>query len=395
MNIDLEILEKEAKRLGNIYGWAKSKSAMKKIANDLALFTSLYEDFGEDDNNLKWIDNSVIIDLLNDRHKYNLTNFVRTYMDELSFHEDSSRATMEAYKDTGFDFYDDCTFPNYQRINANLVNLLLNEFYSSLGKKCYDLFAKVFNNKQVLMPFATCANYGGVALRIEALNKTYITCGYKQFNVLSLVALVHEIGHAYEYMVGVNRYGGYEKFTTGMIEISSSFFEYAFIEFLIKNKYVLRDALKYKHYFLTQVFYNALMNNVVSDAINDESLIDINYNFLLDDIGWDILAQLCEEYNASSDEFCDVVPFRNAVLYGYGSLIAIHSYRKYLEDDKSFWKDFDNFLNSYGLIRNFGALDVLEISRTDLCNGEILRNEINSYNILAKKMHDAKVKTKK
>jgi len=374
MDFDYKKLEQEAKKLGNIYGWAKSKSAKERIANDLMIFNELYSDFSLLGNNLKWEEDNDIIEASVTRHNKHFNEFILNLANNISFYKDTSKKILQTYKNSNFDIYGSYKHGDFKKVNEKDAQESLKAFFADLGDKYYNLYKKINEENQIIMPYAFDLECIGTAIDINILNKTYITCAYKNYSVPSLAALAHEIGHSYDNEILYN-HNKSQLFSNIFYEIPSSFFEYLYTEFLIKNHIFKKEALHYKQYLLENVFGYSFDINFLAN--NKEINIDENYNLIItDDSQKNIYDKLNEKYNCSY-KLTDNINVRDTLIYGYGKYFSIIMNELYQNDKKTFLKKFDNFMFDYQIGGNLEILTKLGITDEELTSNKVLKKTLN------------------
>ena len=97
MKIDLDIIEHDAKRLEHIYSKAKSKSALKNIGNDLFGFQYLYFGIWGNDDYLRWEDDVLFDDVMQEYYYKKMKQFFTNYTYDLNFCFNSSRSVLQDY----------------------------------------------------------------------------------------------------------------------------------------------------------------------------------------------------------------------------------------------------------------------------------------------------------
>ena len=91
--------------------------------------------------------------------------------------------------------------------------------------------------------------------------------------------------------------------------------------------------------------------------------------------------ELNRKYNSNIQLDDNPINVRDALIYGYGRLIGINIYDRYVDDKKDILKRFDNFMNQYTLVGTFDSIDVLGISKDDLISNKVLKRTLKEYKI--------------
>ena len=212
---------------------------------------------------------------------------------------------------------------------------------------------------------------------MESLNKNIILFTSRDImTVDESRSLVHELGHDFEFMNAresgeTNIWSKIEK--TIYSEVSSSFFEYAFINYLIDNKIYLEDSLMLKRRFLNQTLFY-LIYILIIDKIG-ELEIDWDFSIKLDDDDIvDYANSLFEKIILPTEEFeiGSKLNFRNSIIYGLGKILGIYAYEIYKENPKEFLSKFRKALLEYNN-NGMDAFYELGINKDELVNGKVLR----------------------
>ena len=94
-----------------------------------------------------------------------------------------------------------------------------------------------------------------------------------------------------------------------------------------------------------------------------------------------LVDELNRKYNSNIQLDDNPINVRDALIYGYGRLIGINIYDRYVDDKKDILKRFDNFMNQYTLVGTFDSIDVLGISKDDLISNKVLKRTLKEYKI--------------
>lgn len=377
MKIDLDIIEHDAKRLEHIYSKAKSKSALKNIGNDLFGFQYLYFGIWGNDDYLRWEDDVLFDDVMQEYYYKKMKQFFTNYTYDLNFCFNSSRSVLQAYCDNKFSDLSN-VYGNFRRLNKKDAMNILFDFFDSMGDKYYKFFKSLVDNKQIEMGYV--GDYSNMAETtwLNCLNKSYVCCSSSTYNFYSLISLVHEVGHAYEASVVNNKNN--KSFSTLFYEVSSCFFEYLFLRYVNDRRILVNDGKILEFDFLYDIYY-FFFQNVLVQSLGNIFILD-DYNLTIDFFTKKKLVdELNRKYNSNIQLDDNPINVRDALIYGYGRLIGINIYDRYVDDKKDILKRFDNFMNQYTLVGTFDSIDVLGISKDDLISNKALKRTLKEYKI--------------
>ena len=247
-----------------------------------------------------------------------------------------------------------------------------------MGDKYYKFFKSLVDNKQIEMGYV--GDYSNMAETtwLNCLNKSYVCCSSSTYNFYSLISLVHEVGHAYEASVVNNKNN--KSFSTLFYEVSSCFFEYLFLRYVNDRRILVNDGKILEFDFLYDIYY-FFFQNVLVQSLGNIFILD-DYNLTIDFFTKKKLVdELNRKYNSNIQLDDNPINVRDALIYGYGRLIGINIYDRYVDDKKDILKRFDNFMNQYTLVGTFDSIDVLGISKDDLISNKVLKRTLKEYKI--------------
>lgn len=132
--------------------------------------------------------------------------------------------------------------------------------------------------------------------------------------------------------------------------------------------------------FLYDIYY-FFFQNVLVQSLGNIFILD-DYNLTIDFFTKKKLVdELNRKYNSNIQLDDNPINVRDALIYGYGRLIGINIYDRYVDDKKDILKRFDNFMNQYTLVGTFDSIDVLGISKDDLISNKVLKRTLKEYKI--------------
>lgn len=366
-----KLFKRELDRYNYLYAKANTKSKKKKIAYDLLFFGEMYNRIVQEDMEFEWDDD---IDIINER--INVVNgLIRNILDNQEILIKLVENNFKMFLEEEFSVYKDYA-KSYHKIKEEMMMKYIEEFFNSIDKSLVDRFNHKIDNVEVFINNGL-DNYSGLTYPLEFVDKNIILFESDvDMNIDDARVLVHEMGHDFEFenskRVGIdNIWNKIAK--TPYVEVSSSFFEYAFINYLIENKIYLDDALMLKRRFLNQTLYY-LIYILIIDKIGS---LEIDWDFSIKLNNEDIVNyanSLFEKINLSTDEFeiGSKINFRSAIIYGLGKILGIYAYDIYKENPKEFLSKFRKGLLEYNDI-GMDAFYGLGINKDELVDGKVLK----------------------
>ena len=285
--------------------------------------------------------------------------------------------------------YKGAHFPFYQRYKSSdylpydKIKELLGEFFYSFDDESIRKFIKEVGNNDIY--FAEESSwYSGVLFSLGALKRyiIVINTSYNQnLNFASTIA--HELGHAYEknlyYKNGdislLNEYRG-----NIFGEVISSFFEYAFINFLKEKGYAKEEIKSLVNNYFHTLFKYAFDTRILC-KMNIVNLDERLYCDLSNKETMEKTERIKEKINfyRGLSSFGDKISFRDSFLYFVGELFAVYMYQNYKEDPKEFMRSLRTALVNYPRSGEIEAFSTVGIDKDKLLEGKVLRRELKSF----------------
>lgn len=365
------LFKRELDRYNYLYAKANTKSKKKKIAYDLIFFGEMYNKIVQENIEFAW-DND--IDIINERIRV-VNGLIRNVLDNQEVLIELVENCFNGYLEEDFSVYSDYA-KEYHKIKEELMMKYIEDFFGSIDKSLVDRFNYKIDNIELFIN-NNMDNYSGLTYPLESVDKNIILFESDvDMNIDNARVLVHEMGHDFEFenskRVGIdNIWNKIAK--TSFVEVSSSFFEYAFINYLIENKIYLEDSLMLRRRFLNQTLYY-LIYILIIDKIG-ELEIDWDFSIKLDDDDIvDYANSLFEKINLPTEEFeiGSKLNFRNSIIYGLGKILGIYAYEIYKENPEEFLSRFRKVLLEYNN-NGMDAFYELGINKDELVNGKVLR----------------------
>lgn len=365
-----EIFKREKDRLNYLYAKANTKSKKERLAYDLILFSDMYNRYVKENVSFDWDDDIIII---NESQKV-LSEFISNMLGNKDNIVNLIKNNFDMFSLEKFSVYSDYA-KDYHNISVGLAKKYIIDFFKTIDNSLAERFIHKLANSEMFICSYNDDNLGAT-YRLDAVDKSVIIFAVcDKMTIYNVGTLVHEMGHDFEFENAKNSgiTNAWNKMLrTPYVEVSSSFFEYAFINYLIDNRIYLDDAMMLKRSFLKRILYNFLSILIICKMENWE--IDSKLEVKIKDIDTVNYAnELSEKMNLFSYfKIEDKMSFRNPFIYGVGELLGIYAYEVYKDDPKEFLSKFKKVLIEYN---NSGmeAFYQLGISESDLLDGNILR----------------------
>ena len=363
------------KKLNYLYGKANTKSKQRRLITTIG---ALDEICGEDCLDFN-IDNSHLIETLYMERKF------FDYFDDVSYNlnflRDLSLKVIHTYRKNNYPFYKRYKSRDYIP-DDDMYKLIIN-FFHSFNDESIDKFIKKTGDNYYF-EFPSDKIYEGALYALPIFKKyiVHLNTSNKQ-DLFFATVTAHEMGHAYEKELFYNNAGTYlsDKYTdTIFFEVVSSFFEYAFINYLNDNNYYPKEI---KHEYDT--YYLQLFNwafNTYTVCLNGIDNMDRHYQISLDNKDkMDRIEKLKEmvNYYNGLPNYKEMISVLHSVIYFVGEILAINLYDKYKDNPKEFMKNFRTVLVNYPRTGLFDSFEVVGITKDELLSGKVLKKELNKF----------------
>ena len=371
-----EIFKREYERLNYLYAKANTKSKKRQLAYDLIFFENMYNSFVTDDDRVvfPW---SYDEELKKVSYE-GVEAFVTSILLEQHFLIELVENSFNIFLDEEFSTY--CDYgKNFHKLKEELFQKYIFKFYSSFDKDIGLRIKDKFINLEIFIN-NNIKKYNGLFFPMESLNKNIILFTSRDImTVDESRSLVHELGHDFEFMNAresgeTNIWSKIEK--TIYSEVSSSFFEYAFINYLIDNNFYLEDAMIMKRRYLNQIFYFLAYLLIIFSQ--SELTVDNDLNMELKNEEIVQYANSLFEYMNSSESRFSVgekISFQRVFIYCFGKLLGIYVYDTYKKNPREFLVNFKTMLLQYKDI-GIDAFEYLGITKDMLLDGKVLKRTL-------------------
>lgn len=371
-------LESDLKKLEYLYSKSNTSSKMNRILYDLNFFSDIYrmcypdlpkEYFSwEKDKNNSLLLGSKILEMD--------IKFSESVITNNKLYNDMSSNAI-----AGFNNY-----PLYKYLSDKIqgysnkeLNESMYEFLNSYDSKLCKMFKDKINNHEIFYSFDLDA-FIGENVNIDSLKKNFITLRYNdRKNIDDAASVMHEFGHSYEHELMYNRNISLLADATPFFEVCSSFFEYAYMNYLKENRLLNKDIkivfdLYYKNILLFNIDIYTISNYIKKGGFIDiyEETININ-----DEEVWLETDRVKDKLNYYMNSLNrEPLNFRKTYIYGIGKLFAVILYDNYKKDPNNFKKEFANALCNYPLTKDISAFSNLGINKEELISSNILKKRL-------------------
>ena len=339
MNI-IDKLDYMGKILDRCYIEANTLSKKKILERDLFTYRWFYEDFMGLSFRYDWkvFDSSL------------KKNYCFTEVDK---YLDISKMVIDCFRDKG-DYLYRYFYMDSMKIDKKKGIEVIEDFFLMMGREVYDIYKRVSGNI-LYTPL-----YGNRAMLVsfDKLKEDFIVINDKgYFNTDVIMSIVHEIGHLFEIETYRNSIGNLYRdrsIYTPYFEVSSLFFEYAFINYLKDNDifgytsdYLINSYLK--HLFIHSYYSNILYRGIKGD------------NCLLDRV------------NFYPDLYLDQDSYKSNSSYMIGYVMAIYMYDRFKGYDKGFMKDLRECFLKYPYFPLMDTFKEVGGGYDDIMKGDIFK----------------------
>lgn len=364
-----KILNKYIEKLNYEYIKANTKSKRKNLVYDLLLFSNLYNElYFETDTDLIWENDEDLITLIKDNRKI----FINNVLSNQAIYNKITNSTIKIYKESDFKFYTNYG-KKYHRLSDSQFDDIILSFLESINPTIANNFNKKIKENEIFK--IDQDEFLGATFPISILKKNIILFGLNNNNktIFEAYILAHELGHDYELNV-LNNSGfsnSYQKMTeTPFFEVASSFFEYSFIEYLLKNKIITNDSQLLLSDYLKEILIDACNISILS-KINPSNLDEYGNIELNNPIISNYANDLIEEFNIYNIN--NYINYKDAYIYEFGRLFAIYLYQNFCSNPKEFLKEFNYSLLEYQTTNSINSFNRIGISEDILTKGDALK----------------------
>lgn len=262
----------------------------------------------------------------------------------------------------------------YPRHKEKELDYIFCDFLNKFDKKAYQEYIRLIERKNIFR--VSLYGYNGIHYPFSILNDNmiFLSNTYED-NTDFYKVLSHEFGHTLEAILYLNNGKGRElnnTFNSPFYEVSSSFMEYAYINYLLENNIYKEEAKMLLYDYYTELLINSTYANIIC------RMTDIEYRFD-DELNIDIkqfdtyLKTITRNYNLYDTFVKDKVSLSDPFIYGFGQLFSIYLYENYKKDPNYFKKEFSKSLLEYSQTEDMSSFERVGITYDELVNKDILK----------------------
>lgn len=364
-------------KLTDKYNRSNSYSRKIMIARELIKFSTLYKELLGHDACLDW-DQDESVDINCCRLEYDeLIHLIDHVNENEDFYKELSSNVLKIFQESEYPFYKyyNGIVLNDPRLDKyTMLNLMLS-FLKSFDYDIYEMFRSKFVNNEVLSVNIS-PDISGFAFSFPSINKSFMFLNnlYDE-NLFKYETLMHEFGHIFEIQLVQDSNNNIllEKgLSTPYSEISSCFFQYAFINYLKENKIYTNYVNQCLDMYYKDILAYFMIIRIISEFPEIEVGSNGDVSFLdtaIIEFG-DKIKEKLNYYELLNYE--DVFEFRNPYIYGMGHLISLYLYENY-KTNPNFIEEFKKALLSYPLIGDITAFEKLGITKEELVKCDVLK----------------------
>lgn len=371
-------------KLNHQYIQANSISKLKSITRDLIDFQDICKEIGTEDQNIKWLNDNRITQLY-EQLLINSEDAVLSDIEENNqFFLELSNSVLETFQKSNFKCKNSYTvYSELPRINLSEIIDIISSFLNDYDYNAYLSFKNQLDNNEIHL---TNLQQGccGDTLNFVTINKFLVLINKRIKNNLYLaLTIIHEFGHTQEITLLNNESSkiNLKSLDSLYSEIISNFYECAFVNYLIDNKFHLKSTE-----FISESRYNELLTHMASiNLMTNFYLKKQDYNlydgmFIPEDIK--LINKINKikhqtrlyHYDETSVPFYFVTPF----IYGLGSLISLSLYENY-QTNPNFFKDLTAFLSSYPMTNDLSIFEQFGITKKKLIDSKVLSKNLDKH----------------
>lgn len=371
------------KKLTEKYVWAKSKSQKMSLSIELINFSEVYKALFGYDTVFEWDDDLDLINRIVKSECLELNNFVNHIDNNNEFYLNLSNNVISNFTDLKYPFY---KYYNHSvmlnpRLNTNTMLDIIFDFFKKFDYDTYVRLSEKMYNLEFL-PIDLDYSYSGMVCNFPTIKKCFILLNnmFKD-NIFKFETFVHEYGHVFEIQMSLDSNNsdlGAKALATPFSEVVSSFFEYAFLNYLKENKiysnFVNQCLDNYFKEILCNFYHINLISNDSDLEIDEEGFVSFEDNKFV--VIGDGIKEKLNYYEFPN--YTEKINFRYPYIYGIGSLLSIYLYENY-KDNSNFLDEFKKSLLNYPYINDMSAFKNLGISEETLLKGDVFKKVLKKY----------------
>jgi len=370
MNEEFKFLKIFEEKLNYLYAKANTKSKKKRIVYDLFNFSEMCHECLGIEKEFIWENDLELINLLTESE----ISFRDIALENTLYFDKISSDIIKMFKEINYPFYKtEGKFLN--SLTKSDVKDIVLDFLSKYDPKLIGVFNRKLENNEILC--ADLEQYThGFMCPIDILNTNLIFLSMDlDYSIYYAATMVHEFGHSYEDDI-IRKTGvlgsSIKSLNSLYQEVSSKFFEYAFLNHLKENQIYKDDSLiLLNRYYASLLEYMYVINIIckMKNIKEEDNKIVIKDNEIVK-----YANKIKEELNYHNlpSELDTKLNFKNAFIYGLGTIFSIYLYENYKENPNLFKKEFQNAMSNYTNI-GVDAFERIGVTKEKLLEGKILK----------------------
>lgn len=358
-------------KLNEEYLRAGTKSKRRRILYELFAFEVLCEEeFGIENKHLWFVDKELLPD---NKQYFDIIN-----RDKKCFFN-ISKAVIESFISEKYPFYHEY-HKSLPKMNKKQMMEIVLSFLNDIDRGTADKIINKSVNSKIIE--TNIYGAGGYINPFEAIDDSVIVINNEDgYNLEFARSLVHECGHLFElehlYSQNKKVYRN-ASIMTPYYEVSSSFFEYAFLRYIKDNKILNHSIDVSLNDYYIELFINNFYMNVIcmKDKIEDND--DCVY------IEEERIKKYADNIMTRSN-FYDMYYYTEGLdskysfIYPIGQFMAIYLYENYKQDKENFIKEFKRSFLIYPTNPTLEAFNKVGINYQELKEGKVLKRILNEY----------------
>ena len=372
--IQKDILKDKIK-LDYIYAKANTISKKKRLEDELFMFSDMcHEKFLLEDHFSWEYDQS--FGLIDNKEK---DIFTKNVLDKKDIYEKISDSVIDTYIDANYPFYkrDIDIYTKYHNLKKGQMKDIILSFLSTFNNDLYKLYKDSIKEGLLFKERGGVEESYGVTYGFSSLKKNYMFASTNlngEDTLMVAATIMHEFGHHYE--MGLYHKSGIQNkmWLYPFMEITSQFFEYAFINYLKDNKIYLEDVNLYQRLSFYELFYFMFGINILSEI---KKVGPNEYTYDIDEMR-EKEEKLNKKINYYQIEGFDMDEFTKCYTYGLGYLCSPYLYKMYKQDPRVFMKEFQNALLTYQYTNDINTFETVGVTTDKLIEGKVLRKVLGS-----------------
>lgn len=366
---------KDKTKLDYIYAKANTISKKKRLVDELFMFSEMCHEKFLIEKPFSWEYDQTFSFIGNNENNI----FTRNVLVNKDIYEKISDSVIDTYISANYPFYkrDIDIYSKYHKLKKGQMKDIILSFLSTFNNDLYKLYNENIKEGLLFKERGGALDSYGVTYAFSSLKKNYMFARTElngKDTIMVAATIMHEFGHNYEMKLYNNSGIQNKTWLFPFIEITSQFFEYAFIKYLKDNKIYLEDVDLYQRLSFDELFYFMFGINILSEI---KKIGPNEYIYEIDDM-IKKEEKLCEKINYYEINGFDMDEFTKCYTYGLGYLCSPYLYEMYIQDPRYFMKEFQNALLTYQYTNDINTFERVGVTTDKLIEGKTLRKVLDS-----------------